>query len=144
MKQRITIDDLNQLADKGKERLREWWQPSSGDKIYLNVELYRGGTEWKELFLGDFIWDESEKHPWAIIGIGDQYENDTPYQETALPLLSIGQMIEFLYDNTEYNGSSFYGDEGLKEQIEGVDFYIRWSSELCDVLWNECLKILNK
>lgn len=33
MKQHITIEQLNELDIKAKERLREWWKPQWGDLV---------------------------------------------------------------------------------------------------------------
>lgn len=35
MKQNITLDDLNQLSDNGKEKLMAWWKPESNDLCFL-------------------------------------------------------------------------------------------------------------
>lgn len=37
MKQHITIDQLNELSKKGKERLREWYKVVPGDRIIKEV-----------------------------------------------------------------------------------------------------------
>ena len=91
MKQNISIEQLNELSDKGKEKLRKWWIPKDGD---ISID---------PLWTGEQFWSvDSDKD--------------------ALPLLSIGQMYEFLLDNGEtyFEASSRYDIENL-----------------CDSLWKE-------
>ncbi len=40
MKQNITVDQLNELSDKGGERLREWWKEEPGDITHYDKYLY--------------------------------------------------------------------------------------------------------
>jgi len=80
VKQRITIDDLNQLTNEQKEKLREWWKPERGDLYIYNKSSLR---------------DEG----WEIYQV---LKEDTPNllkEMKAYPLLSIGQMIEILDKN---------------------------------------------
>ena len=35
MKQRITVEQLNELADEQKEKLREWWKPAYSDIVHV-------------------------------------------------------------------------------------------------------------
>lgn len=74
MKQRITIDDLNQLSDKQKDKLREWWQPEYGDFI-CSLETKREGLIDNE-----------------YITVSEAIE----MKDKLTPLLSIGQMIELV------------------------------------------------
>lgn len=89
MKQYITQEQLNELSDKGKDRLCKWWEPQPGDLVL------DGETESIEPLM--CCEDEIEK------GID-------------FPLLSIGQMIEFLYTN-----ENFYG---IGKNREGIYFVI--------------------
>lgn len=76
MKQHITTEQLNELSEKGKGKLREWWKPKVGD----------------------------------------------------LPLLSIGQMIEFLDEQIDKH------NQKVDENDEGE--YIEYSIErLLDRCW---------
>jgi hypothetical protein len=34
MKQRITIDQLQELTEEQQQRLEEWWKPEEGDLVY--------------------------------------------------------------------------------------------------------------
>lgn len=75
MKQRITGKQLNELGKKEAKALRKWWKPKIGD------------------------WFTSYKHPMdpqCLKGdYGDDIENEK-MEEKLTPLLSIGQMVEFL------------------------------------------------
>lgn len=112
MKQHITPDQLNELSDKGKERLREWWKPKDGD-FYEN-----GGHV-------EIVPDDWMKYGWR------------PWKGY-IPLLSIGQMIEFLEEHGELfdvvknffdygTTKATFEDVGLKEEADKL--------EICDALW---------
>src|SRR5258708_10141817 len=125
MKQHITTSDLDQLTEKGKERLREWWKPKKGDKAISNTEYE------------------------AFIGEREGYEDEFNIESAKYPLLSIGQMIEFLDDNFDHNGFlGDYWDISVTEKgwsilyKEGGDKIA--NVNLCDALWSACVEILNK
>ena len=90
MKQNITPKQLEELSKKGKERLRKWWKP-----------------KWWHLF----IWTKKGQkgvggtggfNPEAEVILISNYIESSKYlkkhkeQGWLLPLLSIGQMLEFL------------------------------------------------
>jgi hypothetical protein len=70
-------------------------------------------------------------------------ENDGGY---ALPLLTIGQMIEFLvmhdvgfgWWSMKYDDRRWY----IKQQYERCDLFIDDDEELCDVLWARIKQLL--
>ncbi len=39
MKQRIAVEQLNELTDEQKKRLREWWKPEDGDWAAVKAVL---------------------------------------------------------------------------------------------------------
>lgn len=90
MKQHITADQLNELSDKAKEKLREWW--SSEGK----------------------------------------------------PLLSIGQLIEFLdiYENN-FEFEKMHGYWEIRRKLD-LDYYQvkETAQELCDALWQAVKEVL--
>lgn len=105
MKQRITIEQLNELSNEQKERLREWWKPQYGDgyfypKVNSTGNVPNGYRTWE---LGDM-------------------------KTRAFPLLSIGQMIEII--RKESFGLEIT-DGGDHWYIEGRHD----TPELCDALW---------
>lgn len=128
MKQHITIEQLNELSEKGKERLKKWWNPKEGDWIYpFNSQT--NAYEETELCLSSpaaMFWD--------MILI------------KALPLLSIGQMIEFFDERITGDldlqiwinsvGSSVWTGIGKQEKKYGGGEGI----ELCDSLWEAVKK----
>ncbi len=135
MRQYITVDQLNELAPEQKERLREWWGPQDYDVVY---------------------------HPGYNINPISYYEhNQTIYlnhgevtskveKEDCLPLLTIGQCIELLFDIGGYDETSglFIGisrhyaeifkgwcncEEGITEGKSHI---------LIDALWQAVKKVL--
>ncbi len=89
MKQRITCDQLRELTDEQKERLREWWKPTMGDIIESRGEA--------EAVIGFF---EQDGERWIQYAGGYASGNH-------LPLLSIGQMIELLANNKKRHTLEF-------------------------------------
>lgn len=111
MKQNITSEQLNELSEKGKDRLSEWWTSHYyGKELPENVECSAYDTE-------------------AYIS--------SPLCEYGVePLLSIGQMIEFLSD---HDRDWHYEIEqwGLNDVCEMPDV-----EELCDSLWEAVKEVL--
>jgi len=63
---------------------------------------------------------------------------------TWLPLLSIGQMIEFLDDNDDDWKSCAFVDNGSMGDYGWEEFWERdKSKELCDALWKEVKEVFN-
>lgn len=128
MKQHITVEDLQQLTEEQKQRLREWWNPQLGDLVYdggkiqtLHVDL---DTDW-------FIYSGYEN---AIHSKDWNDDFNTPHianevKAGCLPLLSIGQMMQLIRDHKEY-------DVHLNSLL--------WISEPAGALWYEVKKILSK
>lgn len=121
MKQNITIEQLNELSDKGKEKLREWWKPKEGDLTDCGTYYYDG----------EYVF----------------FENKMDGNQKCYPLLSIGQMIEFLDDNKmimdidpHYQIGYLHGEKF----IVGGKTICWWDKELCDVLWLAIKKVLEK
>lgn len=79
MKQYISIEQLNELSEKGKERLRNWWKPEMGD-----------------LYIDDYCL--------MVINCCEDEVGGKERQgyENVVPLPSIGQMIEYLENKYEY------------------------------------------
>jgi hypothetical protein len=78
VKQCITPEQLNELSDDQKERLREWWKPQKGDWFVACGDIEIAGS-----FICGTI-DSYNQAGWC-------YE-----KKDCLPLLSIGQCIELL------------------------------------------------
>jgi len=110
MKQHITVKQLNELSEKGKERLRKKWKPKAGDMAHFIPE---GGLKAETFILTlrlKEIWNKEI--------------------QKALPLLSIGQMIEFL--DKRWRDVFFYHN------------YVSGKENFCDDLWQATKEILEK
>lgn len=132
MKQYITEKQLNELNDKAKERLRNWWKPKEGDFIY---DLQQNE---KDLVCGYGYYEDTKTFCCGT----DPYEDNNGSHElnNTLPLLSIGQMVEFL---NEHEGISKHGR--IKNAVvvaEGT--FIQWHGELCDFLWDKFKEVLDR
>lgn len=102
MKQHITPEQLNELSKEGKKKLRTWWKPQVGD-VYL-----------------------SEDNTIEVI-----FCCEDEIEEEVLPLLSIGQMIEYLDDSLT---NDFVIDfVGL--QLRYKNFWYPFKENLRDALW---------
>lgn len=109
MKQRITFEQLNELTDEQKEQLREWWKPKVGDFYIWHSEGMKSE--------GEFLATD-DVGPWA----------DEEAGQYAIPVLSVGQMIDILHAR-----NSGFGNHH-------IDF--DWEGELCDALWDEVKQLL--
>ncbi len=135
MKQHITPAQLDELSPEGKEKLIEWWKPQDGDVywtkaptrfpeeyLHINVAIYHD----RECCGGDFC-DYSREDGLEIIPSID-----------CLPLLSIGQMIEFLGDEWNEKAQCFMVTN------DGVVFPNIYCGNdcLCDYLWSAVKQVL--
>ena len=142
MKQRITIEQLNELSDTQKQKLRELWKPRDYDVIlYKTPHESDGGVTSIKIshgFLDSEIVD--------IDSFIDGYYNIND----CLPLLSVCQMIEILSEillDISIVPKSLLTDKKLwsititfrkttfMKSFEGL--------ELCDILWQAVKEILN-
>ena len=127
MKQNISIQDLDQLSEKGKEKLRKWWKPKDGDIVTR--------TDYQK----EFHICEGGLRSSVYWGL-ENAKNMAPYS----PLLSIGQMFEFLDEYREHDG---YSDDWLREIFQGVatgNVQRQYEGELCDALFEAVKKVLEK
>lgn len=130
MKQRITVEQLQELTDEQKERLREWWKPVAGD--YFATPIATGSRKVIAHIAvaanGELRYFDNNGRAWNKIEM--------------LPLLAIGQMIELLLDagkletasliiNTSKNDTGVF--DGWRDHEDGI--CISRSSELCDALF---------
>lgn len=93
MKQKITLEQLNELSEKGREKLKEW----------VLKKKYHENQKGIWIETNEIITTKGIKHKKVINKFYYPY-----------PLLSIGQMIEFLDEN-----DSFYAlNAGQKLNIE--------------------------
>ncbi len=138
MKQHVTIDQLNELSEKGKKKLQDWWTPEIGD-IYCAVHNFAGNIEYSRPVVIEY-----EEHTMESFNVEDITDKD-------YPLLSIGQMIEFLKDNLMVDCNAFidvcynqkrgwYAEAGYNDNGK----YMGESEELCDALWEACKEVLEQ
>lgn len=140
MKQHITVEQLNQLSEEAKERLREWWEPNEGDWFYDYTRRdYTYSDDLTNQYAGQWV-------EMLYSSRGDDYESIYP-KELALPLLSIGQMIEFLVINGRPIKVDRYRDWHIFDASDG-DVFLTWDKdifpELCDALWEAVKHVLNE
>lgn len=120
MKQHITVEQLSELYDCDQDILFQWWKPNYGDLFYDSAH--------------------------GVIS----YSSPTLFRRRAkehrlIPLLSIGQMIEFLDEQKWKDGLSighYVNGWVVGDEFHG-DYSKYWTSpELCDALWEACKEIL--
>jgi len=124
MKQRLTVDDVVGLTDSEKVKLRVLWIPQDGDWFY-GTHMRRSRYESDEYILSPYEVDG---------GYYGASLTESPPDKDAIPLLTIGQMIEILLSK----GSNWhdikdiitYGSDGM-----GM-------IDLCDSLWNKVKELL--
>ena len=108
MKQEITIQQLNELSDKGKDQLKKWYS-----KRYDKVALF-----------------------------GETF----PDKQLINPLLSIGQMIEFLREKVngdwKHKPLSVLGEEVYPFNGILADNFTLDINLTCDNLWLAVKKVL--
>lgn len=112
MKQHIIEKQLNELSEEGKEKLAGWYgQPER----------------------------RNHRDNYCVVCNKPLHTDNKRISRFILPLLSIGQMIEFLGDNN-------------KRLVEIVAYYSRatksvvknYEGELCDALWEAVKEVLEK
>ena len=107
MKLHISQAQLDELSEKGKEKLVGW----------------------------------GEKHCDTFTTIDLPQEHGERQESIELPLLSIGQMIEFLGDTWLHDLADVWGKD------HSYLFYEETTptpGELCDALWEACKEVLEK
>ena len=119
MKQHITENQLNELSEKGKKRLRKWWKPAFAD--WCSDGLYRGIVD---------------RAGYRFVGKIPPAMN---YQFMPLPLLSIGQMIELLDEHNR--GSESANILPTTNDINKDYIDVKPVDEWCDAFW-EAVKVV--
>lgn len=122
MKQRITVEQLQELTDEQQQKLRDWWKPETGD-VCINgntIILFEHGCSY---FGVNISWNTDYNY---------NYPSLETVKEHCIPLLSIGQMIELL----EHCHISQYDFENI------LNAWVVGQNLLCDSLWDEVKQIL--
>ena len=133
MKQHISMEQINELSEKGKKALLTWWKPKVGD---LCTDL--------DLELKSIVLDINDKgEPF----IHDLPDGDYEWSDCYYPLLSIGQMIAFLGDQ-KVDSKNFKGNIPVSRLIcdaEANHIVIAWNdTELSNALWQAVKEVLEK
>jgi hypothetical protein len=131
MKQRITIEQIEELTDSQKSKLNEWWKPAIGDpfinqrgmKLFVD-ETIEGVNGLQIRFVSVPITYPYQSH--------DEDGQSLIHKSRCLPVLSIEQMIEYLNDNNI-----------RPDLIESNRWWIdRWEKrDSCDQLWDRVKQI---
>jgi hypothetical protein len=116
MKQRVTFEDLSELTEEQKAKIKKWWEPELGDMFteFVDVAGLRGSNDFVISDLESFV-DSAERK-----------------NKNLVPLLSIGQMIDYLNTN-----------DIRPDRAESNQWWIdRWHKrDLCNQLW-EMVKLI--
>lgn len=144
MKQHITVEQLNELGENGKESLRSWWKPEEGDYFACYCGCCSSeGTE-------HLLHEDNDEGGW----VGNNYSHRWNETKKPFPLLSIGEMIYFLRQwNGDRDGLLIEGWEtknlGAEDDPWTVKPFYKRSTleyfdghELCDALWEAIKKCL--
>ena len=132
MKQRITVDQLNELSPEEKDKLRELWKPEPGNRYCNETGISFTLTEWESIF------------------------TKSTHGEKYYPLLDIGQMIELLEEVTKGVVEFYYcelgslvlritdKDQELRASLKTPIFVNKYSkaTNLCDALFEAVKSIL--
>ena len=136
MKRRITVEQLMELTEEQKQRLREWWNPEEGDYVQHNkygVETICLPGPFDEECPNVYFTTDYRIHA---------------FKEECLPLLDIGQMIELLEEKKMVTESlDIKAPKGLINTYSvwygNGDFPKKYESkELCDALWQAVKQVL--
>ena len=125
MKLHINPQQLNDLSEKGRERLRKWRKPRDGDMManYKNSKVGMIGVNY---------WLSPKR---------------LKTHKCFLPLLSIGQMIEYLVNNKTRCIIAPIAEDNpprLEWIVCNYGANIKsQSTELVDALWEACKEILD-
>jgi hypothetical protein len=123
MKQRITVKQLNELSEEHYEKIHQWRKPQVGD-FYV---WHRQGTK----------TTDEERLSTSNVGPWDDPEANL----IAVPLLSIGQMIEIIQDKKPLlKGISKNRFDKWFINIDTA--MLGYKDELCDALWEATKQLL--
>ena len=161
MKQYINKDQLSELSLGGQKRLHSWFirnqQPGEVYKLFHPTDLDN------EKPSVSMMCTDIENCPTIILNEKYDPELEYPQHENweCLPLLSIGQMIEFLDESGEYSFLNVHSEVlglphnwgvGIIKNFNLCDgwveneYIIKYQEnvELCDALWEAVKKELEK
>jgi hypothetical protein len=146
MKQRITVEQWKELSLKAREKLREWWKPQQyGYDVFLEVKYHKIHGEWiptKGSYYKVEVIDEDNADYYSFPYEIKEYCGG---QWRMYPLLSIGQMIEFLSGFIRTDGRMSIVDNMFNVAVgDGHTCVVAWDTNLCDALWEEVKEVLEQ
>ncbi len=140
MKQHITPEQLNELSEKGMKKLKKWWKPKMGDKFSARLVNVTD--------INNMPGDELFRFVYVMTEVNETDDNEN---RKFVPLLSIGQLIEFLGDSQIHN---FHPLDRCVEAPNSTGWHVVMGKEyggvthekdqLCDALWEAVKEILEK
>lgn len=130
MKQHITIEQFEEITDKQKKKLVRWWKGESGDWWFVT----KPDISARQVFVAG-----------GLGGIAGMMAEDPKY-----PLLSIGQMIEYLQESVSGVFSiatiPIQSPNDIQLGLWLVTNYNKHyrKPELCDALWEAVKEVLSE
>lgn len=140
MKQHITVEQLNELTDEQKNKLRQLWKPQEGDFITSDkddrIRIIGKDNRNNGFAIGLFPYCDDEIHAC-----------NTERLDKCFPLLSIGRMIELLESEYQTVYTSKHIPDGMFKTTVYKVFFKKdgcgfWGETLCDALWEAVKTIL--
>ena len=140
MKQHITVKQLDELSKKGINNLKKWWKPEWWHLFVWTKEGLKGinGDGGVERGAENMLWTNYTTNPKNSKGY--QYIVEHKNKGWILPVLSIGQMIEFL----DGYGLDDVGHSGRDWAVNMYTIRGKINKELCDALWEVVKELLNE
>ncbi|MBU5356127.1 hypothetical protein KQI74_28145 [Paenibacillus barcinonensis] len=135
MEQLITIEQLKELSPEQKECLRNWWYASNPGRLDLYVVLYK--------------YDDGLKYEGPFMNTGERNFIEDFNTGEALPLMSIGQMMQLIADHATSTGAvweikhDWYKHIVTLRSVRSQDVILEASdTELHNALWVAVKQIL--
>jgi len=131
MKQRINIDQLQELTSDQQNKLRDLWKPKQYDYVAYTYEYY------EKLITNEVVIKGLYNNDPNFVEEVSDLEGEYVFPKcNCLPLMNIGQMIEIL-------GNDWY-DELFICQFYHNEYYVEnsYDGEFVDALWEKVKYIL--
>lgn len=140
MKQHIERKQLEELTSEQKKKLMDWYEPKIGDLLFDKYHWDSIHDETELIFLSREYYKVYCAYNLFTPEITKFDMNE--WKEILLPLLSIGQMIEFLgfdLDSIRNEGTDWV----INQDVKGAIYEWGKKIELCDALWQSVKEKLN-
>ena len=146
MKQHIGVEQLSELTDAQREKLREWWKPSLHDLFMCGenaspLTVRKTTYEGSKIYCGvqdvplRFYIQSKLTHEDYCLDKKDTYR----YKSQCLPILSIGQCIELIGSKlSDIDYDIFINNYYVRVMDKGT----YGNCELIDALWRAVKEVL--